>query len=96
MSCPYEVLAGRFQSRQRQTMREKSENSRCKSPKNRNAVKFIFMLEKTQKGNKCRPYDENEKGAKTLWLQQFSTKLNGLLQSIQLHCASFLPFLFFA
>ena len=55
MSC--DDFAGRFRSRQRRTMGKKSENGRCKLTKNRNTVKFKFMLEKTQKANWCRSHD---------------------------------------
>ena len=51
------AFAGRFRSRQRRTMGKKSENGRCKLTKNRNTVKFKFMLEKTQKANWCRSHD---------------------------------------
>ena len=40
-----DVFVGRFRSRQRRTSGKKSENERCKPTKNRNAVKFTFMLE---------------------------------------------------
>ena len=52
-----DVFAGRFRSRQRRTMGKKSENGRCKLTKNRNTVKFKFMLEKTQKATWCRSHD---------------------------------------
>ena len=59
-------------------MEEKSENGRCKPPNNRNTVEFTFMLEKTQKGNRCRSDD-----FKTIWYaymqERFLRKLNEYL-----------------
>ena len=43
----YDVFAGRFRSLQRRTVGKKSEKGRRKLTKNRNTVKFTFILDKT-------------------------------------------------